>query len=376
MDLSAEDIVSLRMAAQLLHAPEGNSIQQIVAGLGGIQAQDYDGAKWSIGIRLPGSTDADVEKAIANQQIIRTWAYRGTLHFLAAADVSWILPLLAPLVIATNQRRYGQLRLDKTTFEKSNRLIRRFLEAEERPRTRNEICTLLEKQGISTQGQRAPYLLQRAALAGLICLGPNRGRESTYMSLPRQNESAGFNTTDALTMLAERYFTSHGPATVHDFCWWSGFPASLAWQALGNASFLHSITTGNNKLWTGRDQQGAVAAPCTQSALLLPPFDEYLLGYKDRSAALDPAFAKTVNAGGGMLKPVIIVNGKVVGVWRQNKNKAPRTILVAPFRVLSKDETRAMETIAARYGCFCETSVEIQQGPIQSPIDPVSARRR
>jgi hypothetical protein len=347
------------MEAQLLQKTKRLLAEEVVAYLGGIQAQDYAGAQWSIGIRLSDAKKDDIERATTEEKIIRTWAYRGTLHFLAAADVSWILGLLAPVLIAANQRRYRQLELNETTFSKSHRLIRGILERRGEPLARSEICAQLEQNDISTQGQRVHYLLQRAALEGLICLGPNRGRESTYRLLSTEGDSSpAVEVSRAPTALVQRYFSSHGPATIQDFCWWTGLPTAVAREALHNVTFLQQIVSGGKELWAGRNQlQGATA-----SALLLPSFDEYLLGYRDRSTALDPAFRKKVNAGGGMMKPVIVLNGKVVGIWKQSKRQDRIQIFVTPFRDLREGEYRAIKQAAERYSRFLKTKVELSDG--------------
>ena len=371
MNLTTDSIVSMRLSAQLLHRPARRSgknnldagaqqgAQRIVARLGGVQAQDYDGARWSIGIRLPHAVEQEIEAAIASQRIIRTWALRGTLHLLAAADVHWLLALLAPIVVSGNQRRYGELELDEETFVRSGRLIRACL-GDGHPRTRSEICAVLEREGISTNGQRAPYLLQRAALEGAICLGPNLGRESTYTVLPRPEGQVACGTPkEALAALAERYFTSHGPATIRDFAWWSGLPASVAREALESTTSLRSMKWGQTTMWAGNEQPSQSSLPL-ESAYLLPPFDGCLLDYKDRSAVLDPAFGRRVNAGGGTIKPVVMLDGRVAGIWKQRKTKDDIQVSIEPFRDIGKGERDAVESAARRYGLYLNTTVTLQ----------------
>ena len=353
MNLSASSFVSWRLASQQLHEPHGQGAERIVAWLGGVQAQDFAGAKWSMGLRTR-STEAEIAKAITDLRIIRTWAFRGTLHFIAATDVSWLLALLAPVVVAANKRRYRQLELDEATFSRSTSLIRGMLESD-RPHTRNEIAGVLENEGISTKGQRAPHLLQRAALDGAICLGPQRGREPTYLLLPKRiNPTTSLTHTRALTELVERYFTSHGPATVQDFSWWSGLPTSAVREALENSQSL--VAVDGTDFWAGIDKP----ADLSESAHLLSRFDEYLLGYKDRSSVLDPAFGKKINAGGGMLRPAIIVNGNVAGVWKQTKNKDRLLVSAELFRSLEDNENQVLETAVQHYGRFHNSTVEFR----------------
>jgi hypothetical protein len=259
-------------------------------------------------------------------------------------------------VFAGNKRRYRELELDERTFGRSNPLLRSTLEKKRRPCTRTELFDLLEAKGIGTEGQRGYYLLQRAALAGLICLGPQQGRETTYIPLSNRGESiAEVNKGNALTVLAERYIRSHGPATIQDFCWWSGLPTTAVREALQNCKALQAVTTGQGQLWVGSDRP----KPIDQPALLLPPFDEYLLGYRERSVVLDPAFVKIVNAGGGMFKATVVVEGKVVGIWKPIRKAGRILISVDPLCDLGTREKHEIKAAAHRYSRFCEKTVEI-----------------
>jgi hypothetical protein len=218
----------------------------------------------------------------------------------------------------------------------------------------------LEQEGISTAGQRAYHLLQRAGLEGLLCLGPKQGREPTYRRLSVKADSSSNKELQLAQMaLAERYIISHGPARIQDLCWWSGLPLSVGRQALQNTSSLQSINTGGQELWIGRDQSEAIQALDPTIALLLPPFDEYLLGYRDRGAVIDPTLIKRVNAGGGMLKPTIIVDGKVVGAWKQIRKRDRILISIEPFRELTAGEYRSLVRATDRYGCFYNTEAEL-----------------
>ena len=339
----------------------GLSAAGVVSHLGGIQAQDYAGAKWSIGIRLAGAGEERIEKAISSGAIVRTWAYRGTLHFLAAGDAAWLLPLLAPSVFAANQRRYRELGLEDKTFSESKSLIMRILESESRPVPRSELCELLEKDGIRTEGQRFHNLLQRAGLEGVLCLGPAQGRESTYKAPTVDSRSLEAMESDqAQAKLIERYFTSHGPATIQDFSWWSGIPVSLVRRLLRSHLLPQSIFSEERDLWAWKDQTAA-PVQAAESVYLLPPFDEYLLGYRNRSAVLHPAFTKKINAGGGMMKPTLVVNGQVAGIWKQIRRKSKITIFVEPFRELSENEDRLLAQAADRYGRFHDTVAELRR---------------
>jgi hypothetical protein len=322
-----------------------------------VQAQEYEWAKWSIGLRTRDATETDVQRAIAERRVVRTWAFRGTLHFIAASDVSWLIPRLAPAIIARNARRYRQLELDEAKFAQSNRVIRQALEREG-SLVRAEIAYSLERAGITAEGQRAPYLLQRAALDGVICHGLPRGREPTYVLLSQWIGSSGElthgKTQDAL---ADRYLSSHGPATVQDFAWWAGLPVAAARQAYDGASSAIRVTAEGKELWAAQEQ---APLPVQEMAHLLAPFDDYMLGYRDRSWALDPVHTKRVNAGGGMPRPTIVLNGEIVGVWRRTIKDDRVVVAQELFRGLDESERAAVKDAVRRFGDFYGVPVEIQ----------------
>jgi hypothetical protein len=355
--MDIDPIVSWRLLSQQLTDSDVQTVAQVVGGLGGVQAQEYHWAKWSIGLRLRNATDAAVERAIAERAIVRTWAFRGTLHFVAAADVGWLLDLLSPAIIAANQRRYRQLELDQESFVKSQRAIAARL-AEGRPLTRSQLAASLEAAGVSAAGQRSPYILQRAALDGLICHGPPRGREPAYVLLQKPAVSSGrLDRDEALARLAQRYLTGHGPASIRDLAWWSGLPMADVRQAVDAVSAsLVRVEVGGIELWAGSGPPAAAAPP---EAHLLPPFDEYLLGYRDRAPVLERGLARKVNAGGGMFKPAILVRGQVAGTWKRSARRDVLQIATELFRPLDEREMDALRRAAQQFGAFNGRPVEM-----------------
>jgi hypothetical protein len=352
------EIAFRRLSAQQLHDPQWRKPARVVAWLCGVQAQNPAWAQWSIGQRLYAGTSAVVERAIDQQCVVRTWAFRGTLHYVAASDLPWLIPLLAPAITARNARRYQQLGLDESTFAQSSQVIRDVLEPGQ-ALARSTIGHALEDAGISAKGQRIYYLLQRAALDGAVCLGPQQGRQSTYLLTSHWiGTQAATNPRDPLAMLAERYFGSHGPATIQDFAWWSGLQVAAARQALAAVQTLVRVEVDGKTLWAAQE---ALPEPGRCTAYLLGPYDAYLLGYADRSSALNPSDTKRVNAGGGMPKPTIIVDGKVAGTWKRSPKRNRIVVALEPFRELSKAETEAIDQAAQRYGEFHARPVEIQR---------------
>lgn len=346
MDIGALRLNNQQIARTRFHEPE-----QVLAWLGGIQGQDYPGAKWSIGLRLPNATDADVERAIAGRRIVRTWPMRGTLHFVAAADVRWIMALTSPGNIAGSARRRRNLELDDKTLARCREVFCKVLHGGKQ-KTRDEMHAALESAGISTSGQRGYHILWNAALHGLICFAATSGKEQTFVLLdewvaPTQNKTRD----EALAELALRYFTSRGPATIQDFIWWSGLSAAEARAGLeAIKSRLQQEMVNKQTYWL---QPDIVAPKNALNAFALPGFDEYLLGYKDRSAVLDAAHAERVCPGGnGVFASTIVINGCVVGTWKRTIRKAAIEIVATPFIALSKGERHAFNEAAERYAAF------------------------
>jgi hypothetical protein len=319
---------------------------EVVAWLGAMQGQDYAGTKWAFGLRLPGSTEADLEQAIENRLILRTWAVRGTLHYVAPHDIHWLVGLIAPRQIMSNAARYKELELDEPTLMRGTELIAAALEGGKHL-TRPELFTILEASGISTAGQRGFYLLQRAGLELLVYQGEMRGKDTTFLPL---GEGKTLPKEEALAKLALRYFTSRGPATLADFSHWAGLPITEARAGLESAkAHLIEESIDGQVYWLSAE----TAKSPERSLYLLPGFDEFVLGYKDRSAVLKPEFANAICPGGnGMFMSTIVSEGQIVGTWKRTLKKKTVEIAFAPFRALTADEMDRIEAAAAEYGTF------------------------
>lgn len=357
--MTHQDIARLRLYNQQIARPQFKAPGQVVSWLGALQAQDYAGAKWSIGLRLPDTTDADLEQSIATKAIIRTWLMRGTLHFVEASDVHWMLALLTPRVIAGSARRRQQLELDDSVFARSRELFVKGLRGGKQL-TRNEMYLLLERANISTAGQRGYHILVQCAQEGLICFGPPVSNQQTFTLLeewaPRTKK---LERDEALAELTRRYFTSHGPATQQDFVWWSGLTVTEARAGLDMAkSQLRQETVGDQTYWMPLDMP--VVEHNEPAGYLLPGFDEYLLGYKDRTAAFDPIHSRKINPGNnGMLNPTLVIDGRVIGTWKRTFKKDRVVITVSPFTSLTEAHSRAISAAVEPYGRFVARSTVV-----------------
>lgn len=325
----------------------------MVGWLGAVQAQDYAGAKWAVGLRLPEgvATDPSIERALSEGDILRTHAFRGTWQLVAREDIRWMVALVAPRLIARNASRYRELSLDEATFRRSQATLARALRHGEHL-TRDELAVALEAAGVSTAGQRLAYLLQRAELEALVCSGARRGKQSTYTLLEGRapEPKAVLAGEEALAELARRYFRSRGPATLADFAWWSGLTSrdARAGLELVQSTLVPEVIAGQTH-WRSKD----VPAPCpSPTAYLLPPFDEYLVAYRNRDAVLDPAHVRRINAGGGLLDPCVVIDGRVVGTWRRQLTRTKVVIELELFEALTRSEQEALALAARRYGAF------------------------
>jgi hypothetical protein len=347
------DIAHRRLRNQHIVQAASDRPADIVRHLGAVQAQDYLGALWAIALRMPDATEATVEQAIAARTIIRTWPMRGTLHFVAAPDIRWMLELLTPRIVARSRRRLQQLDLEDSTLARSKDVIGQALQGGKQL-SRADLYQVLEAAHISPAGQRGIHILARLAQDGLICFGARAGKQQTFALLDEWAPATGtMERANALAELARRYFTSHGPATLPDFVWWSGLPTADARAGLEGAMphLTHEQIDGRSYWLPASPPMATSALP---SAYLLPPYDEYTVAYKDRSAMLSPEYAARADSGYGIMRPAMVVDGQVVGTWNRAFKKDRLVITLRPFRTLGDAEHDAFTAAARRYGEFLE----------------------
>ncbi|MEW5986011.1 MAG: crosslink repair DNA glycosylase YcaQ family protein [Chloroflexota bacterium] len=344
--LSPDQVGRMRLCAQRLYPPleAVAGPAQVVRELCGLQAQELAAATLAVRPRSRGLLAADVERArLQERSVIRTWGPRGTLHLLATEDVGWLLPLVGPVFVAGGRRRRMELGLDEDTCARGLRLIGHIL-ADQGPLTRAEIVEQLATEGLRLEGQARPYLLGRAALEGLICLGPDREAEPTYVLLrdwiEKEDMGQPLPEDAAYTELSRRYLKAYGPATPEDQATWSGLPLSqirAAWQRI--SSELLEVEIAHAPAWLLKANAGRLdERPATAAIVrLLPRFDVYLLGYRKRDLIVPPQFAKRINAGGGIVQPTVVVDGRAVGTWQSQIKKNHPAVVVEPFEPLAAE---------------------------------------
>jgi hypothetical protein len=270
-----------------------------------------------------------------------------------------MLALVAPRLVVRATRRHRQLDLDAATFRKSNTVLEKALR-DGRHRTRAELAALLGKAGISTAKERLSHLLGRAEIDAILSSGARRGKQFTYAHLddraPKQRPP--LPREEALAELARRYFQSRGPALLADFMWWSGLDASDARAGLeAIRSSLASEVVGRHTYF--RSELPPRASQRKNACHLLPAFDEYLVSYRNRDALLDPHHAKRLNAGGGMLNPSVILDGRMIGTWRREIERCGVAIEIDLFDPPTQKQQEAVTRAAERFGVFLGVETRI-----------------
>ena len=357
--MTGADVSSLRLRAQSIAPPDSATPEEVVTRLGAVQAQDQSGALWSIALRTPAATRGDVERAITERTIVRTWPMRGTLHFVPAADARWMLELLAPRIVKGAAGRHRQLGLDDAAFARGRAIVERAL-ARHGVMTRAALYAELETHGVSTAGQRGIHVVQRLCMERMLVFGPHGERQPTFALFDDWiRESVALDRDDALRTIAARYFTGHGPATLRDFVWWTGLTVKDAKLALELARpSLERLVLGDHEYHLAADRP-ASAAPASR-ARLLPGFDELMLGYRDRSPSLAPRHANRICPGAnGMFLATLVLDGRVVGTWRRAARGKSVTIEASPFRKLAAADRREFAEPAERYAEYLGVSVAL-----------------
>ena len=357
---SATWIADQRLVNQRLLNPTLERASEVVSLLGAVQAQDYGSAKWGLAQRTRGVTDDDVEREIVEGTIIRTHILRPTWHFVAATDIYWMLALSAPRVHTANAYSYRQLELDETVFRKSRKALIKALEGGKQL-TRVELGRALEKARIPMpDAVRLGYTMMRAELDGLICSGARRGKQFTYALLEeRAPRTKALDRDEALYRLAKRYFSTRGPATADDFAWWSGLTKSDSRRGAESAAseLEHEIIEGRSYWFPA---PARVGKPRTPIAHLLPNYDEYFIGFRDRSA-----FAMRLRAAGieartdALSGHILTINGQIVGGWGRTFRGKDAVVKLKLLQALTDPENRAVAAAAKRLGEFLGVRVTL-----------------
>jgi hypothetical protein len=325
-----------RAAAQLLHEHVPRAPRDVVSHLLAVQAQDLRSAYLAVRARSRDAVAADVTAALERREVVVTWLNRGTLHLVARDDHAWLLALTGPQQVRTSVRRLAELGVAQTAAERAGDLVERTL-GERGPLTRADLTAVLAEAGVPAEGQVVPHLLRLVSLRGSVVQGPVvEGGHAFVLAREWLGEPRAVDRDRALGELAVRYLRGHGPASDADLAYWAGIPLRAARAGLrlvGDRIVEH--------------EGGLVAltrtSPAAVPARLLPAFDPYLLGWRDRSAVVPDRYAKRVHPGGGMLRAVATVDGMAAGTWSLRRE---RGVTIEPFAPLDPGAAAALDVDA------------------------------
>lgn len=340
----------LRLQNQQLLNSQIGSASELVKHMGAIQAQDFGWAKWAIGSRADTSLK-EIEGEYNKGKIIRTHLLRPTWHLVSSSDVSWLLSLSAPNINTTLKGRWKELELSDQLVKKTNSIITNSL-TEVEFLTRDDLKDILHDNKIDTSQNRLSHLLMIAELNQLICSGPIHGKNPTYSLFDKRiRNKEKLSKEESLFRLAKTYFSSHGPATLKDFQWWSGLPVSDSKTALESAkSALHSEYIDDQEYFfmdtnINPDQ-------IQNDMILLPAYDEYIISYASRSDVLQASDHQKVISKNGIFWPVFLKKGIVSGMWKRSFKKEKVALEIEPFSKLSKTDTQSIRKAAHHFASF------------------------
>lgn len=356
--MNLNDIAYLRLINQQITSPEFDKIKDVVAWMGAMQAQDYNMAKLAIGMRLPETDNDAVESAIAAAEIIRTHILRPTWHFVAAEDIYWMLELSAPQIRSATKSRDAGLGITENISQKSNSLLIKLLSGGKQM-LREELLMEYKNANLATDENRFYHYLMRAEIDGLIFSRNSGANKQTYSLLHEYvPHKQAYTRDEALSLLARKYFSSHGPATVYDFSWWSGLSVTESKKALEmNRPDLISEVIDNQNYWFISSR--TIPVKKKKNICFLPAFDEFIISYKDRTATIPLQFQANAFTSNGIFNPVIVVNGEVVGTWKQKLKKDKLVITTNFFRQKKDLDECDLQQAAVSVGKFLHKDIEV-----------------
>ena len=350
-------IATERLHNQLITSAGLRRPEDVVKWLGAVQAQEYEPARWALGLRMrDDAVERDVERAFEDGRILRTHVMRPTWHFVTPADIRWLTELTAPRVQRLMATYLRQLELDAALLVRATGIVERAL-ADRRHLTRNELGEHLRREGLALNGIRLAHVAMYAELERVICSGPRRGKQFTYALLAeRAPQAVRLSRDESLMTLARRYFASHGPATIRDFVWWSGLVTADAKRGL-EMNKARCIERDGQTYWTIGTRRGA---PRDRRVHLLPIFDEYLVAYRDREAVPHGPIVVAVRSNDPVtFRHSLVIGGQVAGTWRTTRRSSAVVMDAVALRQLNGREQRGLREAVRLYERFLCTTVEV-----------------
>ncbi len=356
--MTPSEISNLRLVSQRITGGKFKTAKEVVDWMGAIQAQDYAMSKWAIGLRVNDSTEKLISTTIDKGEIIRTHLMRPTWHLVSSEDIYWLLELTAPHVKSSMKGRHRELELSESILKKTNKIIRKSLQGNNHL-TREDLVLILEAAGISTVNNRGSHIFLSAELDGIICNGTSKDKKQTYALLDeRVVRTQNLTRDEALKKLAFKYFSSHGPATLRDFSWWSGLPAGDARNALEMIK-MNFVSEGTGKEIFWYEKSLSLSSSAEDEVHLLPAYDEFLISYQSRSQSFSLEHQKKAISENGFFRPVVVINGQVSGLWKRTLAKEKLIIEISLFQSPGRHLKDLIEKEVAAFGYFSEKKTEI-----------------
>ncbi|MCY3568866.1 MAG: winged helix DNA-binding domain-containing protein [Chloroflexi bacterium] len=373
MELSWSDARRLRIEAQGLGERRAADVASAVRAAGAIQAQDRLGMLLGVGTRSVGLTADDVDHARnLERSIVRSWLMRGTLHLVLAEDLRWMLDLLGEKMDAKALKRRADLGISDEDHARVLQFFQDHLSGGGSI-IRTEIEGALSAAGLPHAGQAPRHLLRTASMLGVICFGADRDDEETHMLIDDWLPDPSLQPPDPAAELARRYFAAYGPATAADFRWWTGLPAADTRRGFEAVKpELAEVSVHGTAMWMtpeAASQADRVLAAPVGRVRVVGPFDPYLLGYAKRELGVPDPLLKRINAGGGMIRSCVLIDGRLAGTWDRKRRARGLAVSVSVFEPLSDDEQVQLDAEFTEIGRFLETEINWSLA-----LDPAAAR--
>ena len=344
-DLSSRELRLLRLRAQrLLPGSAVSSVEEAATACLSIQAQDPPAAALAVRARTRELTADEARRQAAETPVVRAWLMRNTIHMFAAEDLAWMRPLLAE-----RPRRPAELRLDQLGVppRKRTRILELLAERVARgPLPRQEARELVVAAGVDPgeASQRLYWLFHLAAIEGVIAVAPALDQKQSFVAAP---PSQPVPREEGYARLARRFLGAYGPATPRDLAYWGKVTVTDARRAFEAGAELDRIGTPLGQMWAlpGTADSPRLDAPVVT---LLPVWENYLLGYEDRSPAVPPPHDRMPGAG----KPTAVADGIAFGHWRIERGDGQVTVVIEPFGRLPRGARAGLESEAMDVGRF------------------------
>jgi hypothetical protein len=351
--------LSLRMTSLLLGgSARPDTVLGITEWFGAMQAQDLNSVLWSLGARLPGRTMTEIVAETERRDVVRTWPMRGTVHLIPSADAHWMLDLTGVRMLVGAEKRRAILGLSEKDADRAADILATALAGGGRL-TRSACVAAINDGGVPVSGQMGYHLLWYASQRGVTAVAPNEGKEQTFVLLDDWAQQRNSPSRDeALGILAHRYFRSHGPTTAKDFAGWTALTMGDARAGIAAAG-LTSVDVDGVQMWA--DPAVLDAGP-VRGWHALPGFDEYMLGYKDRTMMATPEMLKSIIPGGnGVFQSTLVRDGRVMAVWKRTLGKKAVSVVVSPLVDFTAKDWTAAEEALQPFGAFVELPVTVKR---------------